>query len=148
MFEIGLKTGLRVSDILNLRVGDIKKSTRVKEKKTGKERTVKFSEGFIKDVQRYAAKNYLKNDDCLVFSDSNNKNRPLSRVQAYVTLRYVGAACGVERVGTHSMRKTFAVAHFKKHKDIEQLKKILNHKHVTTTLLYLFNTKDISKILT
>ena len=147
MFDIGLETGLRISDILRLEVSGFRQSMRIVEQKTGKERRIKFSSRLYKDIQRHIASNHLKAGDFLVFRDGNHKSTSLSRVQAYKTMKCAAVQCGVENIGTHSLRKTFAVNHFKKHRDMAALQKILNHKYITTTMLYVFNTKNLSSVV-
>ena len=65
------------------------------------------------------------------------KNR-LERVAAY---KIINAACkeaGLEeRVGTHTLRKTFGYHHYQKFKDVVMLQKIFNHYSPEITLRYI-----------
>ena len=47
----------------------------------------------------------MKEDDYLFKSKRTNK--PISRIQAYRILKEAAAACGLEEIGTHTLRKTF-----------------------------------------
>ncbi len=42
-----------------------------------------------------------------------------------------------EKIGTHSMRKTFGYHHYKKFKDVVLLQKIFNHSSPQITLRYI-----------
>ena len=47
-----------------------------------------------------------------------------------------------EKVGTHTMRKTFGYHHYKKFKDIAILQKIFNHSSPQVTLRYIGIEQD------
>lgn len=147
LLHIGIFTGLRVSDILRLRVRDIARHpVYIIEKKTKKKRQIEFDTKLDNMLDEHIIKNNLGYNDYLIFSTAKNKDKPLSRIQAYRILRRASERVGVKGIGTHSMRKTFAVAHFRAHHDIEQLQKLLNHKYVHTTLRYLFNLDDFNNL--
>ena len=46
LFRLGLNTGLRISDILDLKVSDIKRTIELKEQKTGKIKRFQLSDSF------------------------------------------------------------------------------------------------------
>lgn len=135
LFMVGVSTGLRISDILPLRYGDFlpgKRVLRVKEQKTEKVRNVKVS----KELRYYL----LRNLDYYGFELDNylvpgRQGKPLSRQQAYRTLRRAGEENGLECLGTHSMRKTYAVELYKSTGDVRKVQKELNHKYESTTIV-------------
>ena len=47
-----------------------------------------------------------------------------------------------ERVGTHTMRKTFGYHHYQKFKDVAMLQKIFNHSSPQITLRYIGIEQD------
>lgn len=70
------------------------------------------------------------------------KNR-LERYAAYYIIRYACEEAGLqEKVGTHTMRKTFGYHHYKKYKDVAMLQKIFNHSSPQITLRYIGIEQD------
>lgn len=66
------------------------------------------------------------------------KHCRLDRAQAYRILNKAAQAVGVkERIGTHTLRKTFGYHHYKKYNDIVLLQKIFNHSSPSVTLRYI-----------
>ena len=70
MFLIGVQSGLRVSDVLNLKVSDIDSmsSKKIKEKKTSKKRFLFLNDRTEKEIRRYIISHELEPDDYLVYS--------------------------------------------------------------------------------
>ncbi len=141
LFLLGINTGLRVSDLLCLRVRDVKdkESVQIREKKTNK--TKKFPipreiRSFINEyVERKPLARYL--------FKSQKSNKPISRVQAYRIIKNACMVLGVEHTGTHSLRKTFGYHFYKQTKDIALLQKILNHSSQDITLRYIGVTQEV-----
>lgn len=134
IFKFGINTALRVGDLLKLKVGTVRKRwLNLKEEKTGKTRRF-----YINDSLKPILENYTKfmSDDDYLFR-SLYHNVPLSTSGAYATLRHAGNILGLENIGTHSMRKTFAYHFYKKGKDIGKLMVILNHSSERETLIYI-----------
>ena len=82
MFTIGITSGLRISDILNIKVKDIKRNyIQIIEKKTDKPRVFKLNE-FTKELcLNFIEDNNLKDDDYVIYSnkkDSEGKDVRIS----------------------------------------------------------------------
>ena len=144
MFIIGLNTGLRISDILNLKVSDIKDKTHVTitEKKTGKYKRFLINGQLKKEIDDYINISGLSDNDYIVVS-RKGMNRPISRIQAYRILNAAAAELRLEEIGTHTMRKTFGYWHYKQHKDIAILQDIFNHSAPSITLKYIGINDDV-----
>lgn len=125
LFVFGINTGLRISDILPLQVKDIRGKThiRIKEKKTGKLRTIYVNEYLREEIDKYTA--YMKPEDLLFPSRKGNSH--ITPTQAYRTLQKAAEMAGIENTGTRSLRKTFGYHHYKKHKDLAVLQEIFSH---------------------
>lgn len=84
LFAIGIYTGLRISDILKLKVKDIYKKNRieVKQKKTNTYVYLPINLELKKIVKKYVEDNNLKQHEYLIKS-REGKNKPISRNQAY-----------------------------------------------------------------
>jgi integrase len=141
MIHIGLKTGLRIGDILRLRAKDAKRvdkyPLKIIEQKTGKEREINLCPKLVADMKGHIRHFDLSPDNYLIFSAKTRKNKPLSRVRAWQVIKELSVYMGEKRYGTHSFRKTFAREHYLTHKNISALQSELNHKYEATTINYL-----------
>ncbi len=140
LFVMGINSGLRISDILALNVGDVKNRSYIKivEKKTHKYKKFPINSK-LKILLNHFVKN--RNDDEPLFF-TQRKNR-LDRVQAYKILNEASLNVGLKyNIGTHSLRKTFGYHHYKKFKDIVILQKIFNHSSSEITLRYIGIDQD------
>ncbi len=140
LLTIGTNCGLRISDIVALNVGDVKNKTHIQiiEKKTGK-----FKKFPINAKLKPMFDEFTKgkdSDDALFKSRFENR---MDRFSAYRILKAACKAAGLhEKVGTHTMRKTFGYHHYKKYKDVAMLQKIFNHSSPQITLRYIGIEQD------
>ncbi|WP_062235739.1 site-specific integrase [Fictibacillus sp. FJAT-27399] len=140
MFLIGINTGLRVSDLLKLKISDIKgkKKLAVKEGKTEKPRTIHLT-NIYKELNDYIGT--LEGTEWLFPSRKGDK--PISRIQTYRQLNKASEMVDIpDGIGTHTMRKTFGYWYYKQTKDIATLQTILNHSHPEITLRYIGITDE------
>lgn len=140
LFLFGINTGMRISDILKLRVKDVEGwSVFVREGKTKKLREVKMPPELKKAIRSYC-KGKPKNE--FLFKSRMGKNKPITRGMAYVILQDIAEEFGLERIGTHSFRKTYGYHHYKQFKDIAVLQEMLNHSDPKITRRYIGITQD------
>ncbi len=80
MFLIGINVGLRVSDILTLKVSDVRDRTHINivEKKTGKTKRFLLNSKMQAELTDYISKFSLSDDDYLIRS-RKGKNQPIRR---------------------------------------------------------------------
>lgn len=146
MFVIGINTGLRVSDILALRVSDVKDKTHITITEQKTDKTKRF---FINDQLRQDINVYIKDmepNEYLFKSRQRDKEgnyKHMSRVRAYQILNDVAGPYGLDEIGTHTMRKTFGYWHYKQHKDIALLQNLFNHSAPSITMRYIGIDQDI-----
>lgn len=122
--------GLRISDILRLKVKNFKKNRlELLEKKTNKLQYREIDPQVSEYIRDYALSNNLGLDDYLI----NVKARWIqSRLQ--IIREYLG----LTNISTHSFRKMFAkYIYDKSHGDIDLLKNLLNHSSNSVTEKYL-----------
>ena len=142
LFLLGINSGLRISDILKLKVRDVRnrRYIEVKEQKTGKYKKFLITDSYKLFLQEYIMNK--KDNEWLFISQRGGK--PITRVQAY---RIISKACekaGIEaRIGTHTLRKTFGYHFYKEKKDIALLQNIMNHSSPSVTLRYIGINQDI-----
>lgn len=150
LFVLGINTGLRVSDLLKLRIfdvvtesGKIRECIVIREKKTGKEKKFPVNKAARKALEEYLKQ--LRNWDAgdYLFPSRKGSNSPLGRTQAWKILNGAARSVGInEPIGTHTLRKTFGFHAYKLGIDIALLQKILNHSSPGTTLAYIGITQD------
>lgn len=156
LFVLGINIGLRISDILKLKVEDLirpngktaKDYVIIQEIKTSK--TKKF---YLGDIVKKTIENYIKEtpgiiDDDFIFKSRKGDNIAITRQQAYRILNNAAEDLGlVERnnngiiisgeIGTHTMRKTFGYHAYKNGVSLELLMDIFNHSTPAMTLRYI-----------
>jgi integrase len=151
LFTLGINTGLRVSDLLNLRFSDIvtesgkiKENIYIRELKTGKEKVFSINKTAKASIKEYMDSLNNKYDSSrYVFKSKKGENSPISRVQAYDTLNYAAKTLGIQdNIGTHTMRKTFGYHARLKGVPIEILQRIFNHSAPGITMRYIGITQD------
>lgn len=139
IFLVGINTGLRVNDIVKLKVGDVrgKDSFIIFEGKTNKKRTVNIS--MIKnEIEAYTTGK--RSDEYLFKSQKGDK--PITTTQVYRILSSAADYVGYDYVGTHTMRKTFGYHHYKQFKDVAILQEIFNHSAPSITKRYIGIRED------
>lgn len=141
MFCIGIYTGLRISDILQLKVKDLKNQEylRLTEKKTGKDNKI-----LINPILKRELKKYLENrsDEEYIVKSREGDNKPLKRSMAYKILSAAAKELGLQDIGTHTLRKTFGYHYYTKTKDIGMLMELFNHSREYITLKYIGVNQD------
>jgi len=147
IFKFGLNTGLRISDILPLKVKDIftcnsefREYLVLKEKKTKKEKKIKLNNALRNAVQLYIKEKNLTYEDFLYPS---KKGTYIGRIQAYRVLKDAADLVGIENFGTHSLRKTWGYWTYKMSKyNIGLIMDTFNHSSQSITLRYIGVNQD------
>lgn len=104
MFVMGVSFGLRISDLLELRIGDLRGQDFfiIGEEKTKKKRKIMLSDNVKEEIAKLEGA-----DADYVFQSRQGGNQPISRVQAYRVLNAAAKKVGIGSIGCHSLRKTF-----------------------------------------
>lgn len=71
------------------------------------------------------------------------ENQHITRFRAYVILNIAGQKCGLEEIGTHTLRKTFGYHYYQQTRDIATLQELFNHSSPSITLKYIGINQDI-----
>ena len=129
--RISLATGLRISDVLNIKTEQLRKdSFTVCESKTGKRRRVTLPRSLRAAALSYSGKVYA-------FPHRLDELRPRTRQAVW---RDVNRAAKALRLGgcvaPHSCRKSFAVRKYAACGDMRKVKQLLNHSSEAVTYLY------------
>lgn len=142
LFIFGINSGLRISDILPLRVLDVKYTTHLKiqEKKTKNIRRTIITLTLKNEIEKYTKA--MADSEYLFPSQKGNK--PISRIHAWQIIHDAAKACGVEgSIGTHTLRKTFGYHFYQKSKDVAMLQYIFGHSSPSITLRYIGINDDM-----
>jgi integrase len=142
LFMFGVYMPIRISDMLKLRVRDVSKgSLSIREKKTSHEQMMPFNPELKKIL-----KEYTKNlpDHAFLFPSTHNAgSKPLTRQQAYNIISAAGKQFGLQKIGCHTMRKTFGYHYYQSTHDIVQLQGIFNHSDPNITKMYIGLTQKM-----
>lgn len=141
IFLFGTNCGLRISDILNLDVEDVKNRSYIEltEIKTRKRKKIPINDKLKPLIEEFTKNR--KNNEPLFISKLGNR---MERMQYYRILNDVCHKVGIDyKIGTHTLRKTFGYHHYKKYKDVALLQKIFNHSSPFVTLIYIGINQDM-----
>lgn len=136
IYMLGKKTGLRVGDLLKLKK-DILHTTRpyIKQEKTGKLKRIYLNKNILSELK---LKSRWSNSD-YIFENPNTK-KPYTRSGVYKAFRAAAEAAGIEyRVGSHSMRKTYACTALERTKNLQAVKHRLQHDNINDTIGYVMD---------
>ena len=142
MFLIGINTGLRISDILRLRVRDVSGShISLREKKTRKQKRILINYELKKALQDFITG---KPPNEYLIRSREGINRPITREMAYKIIRQIGDEFGLSELGCHTLRKTFGYIFYNEttDKDIGMLMDDFNHASPKITLRYIGMEQD------
>lgn len=150
IFIFGINSGMRISDILKLRVSDIvdekfkpKFRFTIREEKTGKEKIFRFNMPIQEAIIDYFKNPFNRRKAQTDFAFMGNKTTALSRQYYWTVLKQVAKQVGIkEEIGCHTMRKSFGYHAFRKGIDIGMLQMIFNHSSTVITKRYIGITQD------
>lgn len=137
LVEFLYSTGVRVSELVALNVGDIEmgKQELIVYGKGSKERKTYLTDGAKFYLRRYLKERGSKPDDPLfVTLDAPHDRLSVAGVQ--YMLRQLGCRAGVEKVHPHRFRRTIATDLLNRGMPIEQVKEFLGHEKLDTTMIY------------
>lgn len=142
LFIFGINSGLRISDILPLRVMDVRytKHLKVREKKTGNARKTIITDALKNEIEKYTK----KSADSDYLFPSRKGEQPISRIQAWQIIHDAAKSCHVDgAIGTHTLRKTFGYHFYQHTKDVAMLQYIFGHSSPSITLRYIGINDDM-----
>lgn len=148
LFAIGIYTGMRISDILRLKVRDVYCRNRI-ENKQGKTKSyvyIPINLELKKIIKDYVERQELGLDEYLIKS-REGRNKPITRSQAYNILNNMAKFFNIDNIGCHTLRKTagYNLYHVSG-KDIGLVMEVLGHKDPQSTLRYIGITEmDIDR---
>jgi len=154
LFVFGINSGLRIGDILSLKLADVKDSKGnlkdnldIKEQKTGKTRKVFFNKQIKEAINYYLKKTGIFDLDRYLFTNEKTKgNKPISRIRAWQLIQLWCREVGITyKIGGHTLRKTFGYHLRKQGVSIERISNLLNHQNIKVTFRYIGIDDDENK---
>lgn len=141
IFKLGLTTGLRISDIIKIRVENVRGKTEFEliEQKTNKKRKV-YLHNVLTELTEYL--NTLDDDQVWLFPNTWDKSKHITANQYYKVLQKTANSLELDYIGTHTMRKSFGYWYYKEYKDVATLMTIFNHSSPSITLKYIGITEE------
>ncbi len=135
-----LSSGLRASEILNLKEDDLyRRSLIVSRGKGGKPRVTFIDPLTEKSIREYHHKREV--DSVFVFTSSFGK--PLSRQYLSRMISETALRAGIKkRVSAHTLRHSFATNMLRKGARIEDVQPLMRHSNISTTRLYMHFTNE------
>lgn len=155
IWQFCIGSGLRVSDILNLRISDVREKELIKVRESNSNK-----------YKVYPIRETLKNDLIAFFKEDRNRScKPMELLfvsdnggkmhcpEVYKVFNDAIKELGLDiNLSTHKLRKTFGYHHYKQFKDITTLQMIFNQTSSAKTIKYIGinqeKNKNKSKALT
>ena len=141
MIRLFYQTGMRLSELTNLKDSDINSDSIKVLGKRNKERLIPISLEFSKLIEQYKIfKNneFEKVNEYLIVSDSGNKvyEKFVYRKVNY----YIGIVSSIDKKSPHILRHTFATHMLNNGADLNAIKEILGHENLSATQVYTHNS--------
>lgn len=145
MLELLYSSGLRVSELVKIKLGDIHFQAgfvRIMGKGE-KERVVPVNARALERIKSYLdgerQETLGKRQSLYLFV--TNRGRPMSRQRFWQTLKAIGKQAGLE-ISPHTIRHCFATHLLEGGADLRSVQKMLGHSDISTTQIYTRVTTD------
>jgi len=148
IIELLFSSGLRVSELVNLKVGDINMSNEyvVVKGKGNKQRAIPIGKIAKKYLEEYllvrgkTMKKFTKDDGYLFISKLGKK---ISRVSIWKIVKKYARLSGIEKnITVHTFRHSFATELLKGGADLRSVQELLGHKSILATQIYTHITDE------
>ncbi len=150
MLMLAYATGLRVSEVVRLKVQDIdskRMCISIRQAKGKKDRVVQLSPVLLVMLREYWKSGKLSKDGYLFPGQA--KHEPYSTRSLQLVLSAAKAKAGVLKPGSiHALRYSFATHLLDKGTDVTMIMKLLGHNSIKTTLRYLHvSNRDLLQVI-
>ncbi|MCI1305828.1 MAG: tyrosine recombinase [Lachnospiraceae bacterium] len=146
MLELLYATGIRVSELIHLRKGDVNlQMGYITCSDQGRERSIPFSAGVGRILGSYledAREKLLKGRQCECFF-MNCQGNPMSRQGFWKVLKGYARSAGIKKdITPHTLRHSFAMHQLKSGTDLKSIQEMLGHADLSTTQIYVDSLKE------
>lgn len=129
IIETILHTGLRISDVLELKTADLKPSMWVRERKTGKKHRCGLPKNLLNRIRAQAGPFWA--------FPGRKSGSHKTRQAVWADVKRAAAAFRLpQNIATHSFRKVYAVALLDKYCDIDKVRRAMGHSSPAVTAIY------------
>lgn len=139
IYELGISTGLRISDIIRLKkhILSVKEPT-IKEKKTKKSKRFYIKSDLRKDLNKIAESSLNE----FIFYSAKSKSGHISRQAVWKAFKIAANKANIKiNIGTQSMRKRYA-KNLNYNHSYKYIQNKLNHDNISTAMLYCMDERD------
>lgn len=150
--ELMYATGMRVSELINLKMNDINMEVGFAKcfGKGSKERIVPFGRKAKESIARYVEKSrpaFLKKK-VSNFLFLTRLGKPMSRQTFWKTIKKCAREAGIKKdITPHSLRHSFATHILERGADLRIVQELLGHADISTTQIYTHVSKDRLKAI-
>lgn len=137
-----LNTGIRESELINIKLGDIKDNILTVIGKGDKEREIPLNESCTNAIDDYLKIRPESTDNSLFLS---NRKKKLTRKGIIDIGKKYFSASGNEKLSIHKLRHTAATMWLRNGADITKIKDLLGHNSILTTMKYAHVTNEDKK---
>lgn len=147
-----LNTGMRLSEVQNIKINDIFRNKLIINGKGNKERTVILNQKCLDSISEYMENRKTDGVDELEkeYLFLSNVKRHLSKGAIEIMMKqlYEKAGCTDKKYVTHTTRHTVGTNIYKKTKDILMVATVLGHENLNTSRIYItMDDEDIKNIM-
>ena len=128
--KLCMQTGLRISDVLELRSCELKRRQTVRESKTGKTRRIQWPAGLYEQMQEQAGKYW-------VFEGRTDRKKHRQRQTVWKDIKRA------EKVFKRSGARKYAAVNAYQRGGMKAAQKMLNHSDPMITRLYALADKEV-----
>lgn len=148
ILEVMYATGLRVSELVDLKIGDLHLSIGLLQTigKGDKERIIPLGDYAIQWIEKYleeARPALIKKNQNETHLFVNHHGKPLSRQGVWKNLKQIVQEAGINKTITpHTLRHSFATHLLENGADLRIVQELLGHADISTTQIYTHITKQ------
>ena len=136
MFELFYQTGMRLSELIELKEKDVTSQSVKVIGKRNKERIIPISSDLFGLIQTYLLAKKQSEFDSLFLIVLNNGNKLYPKFVYRKINHYLGGVTSMEKRSPHVLRHTFATHMLNNGAGLETLKDILGHASLSATQVY------------
>lgn len=138
--EVFYQTGIRLSELINLKEGDVQNGQIKVLGKRNKERIIPFGPDLMQLIDLYRKEKPLE-EDAKEYLFVKTDGRKLSSKFVYRKINsYLGSVSSVQKKSPHVLRHTFATHLLNNGAGLETLKELLGHAGLSATQVYTHNS--------
>jgi|SRR5215813_443060 len=145
MLEVLYATGLRVSELINLKLSDLDLDLGVLTTlgKGSKERTVPLGKSAIEWIKKYLSiRHRIHKNSNSNYIFINKKGESLNRQTFWKIIVDYGKQANIGHITPHLLRHSFATHLLENGADLRSVQMMLGHKDITTTQIYTHITNE------